>query len=299
MSAPEALINSLYRAGNIGTKDIQSILSTFQSIPKQVDEDIDIELNLYDTEVRDRIESHLINPGPGARNKTRDRDGGHGYFRKIPSQVNIYPLIHTINGTGTIISTGKKFTGGLQTDGTYYQSVGDKTRLNPTTEIGIVGWLKIPSGVTSGKIVSKSTQYNLEVTAANTISWNVNSKTPVTMTFPDDTWFHFGATYKSTASGQKIYDDAVLADSDSETGSITTSSNDLGILANSNGSTKLGANSIIAHLTMLSKEPNASWITDHKNGILNTETYTEIFTIPFVAHDRPKSDCSVGRCKIS
>lgn len=300
MSAPESLINQLYRAGNLSSKEIQSIITSFQSIPKQVDEDVDIELNVYAPEIRERIQNAVINPGGlNPSNQTRDRVGENSYIREIPSQVNVYPLIHTENGTSTFLTTGKKFSGGLQTDGSYYQSIPSATRLNPTTEIGIVGWLRIPSGVNTGKILNKSTQYNLEITSANTLSFNVNSKTPVDLTFVDDVWFHFACTYASSSSGQKIYKDAVLQDSDSETGIITTSSNSLGILGNSNGTNKLGANSVIAHLTMLNGEPDNTWITNHMNGILDTNAETEITTIPFVAHGQPKPDASVGLCQVN
>ena len=298
MSAPEALINSLYRSGNLSGKDIQSIISSFQAIPKQVDEDVDIELNIYDPETRDRFESHVINPGE-ILNIARDRHAANSYIRELPSVVNVYPLTHAENGTGTFIRTGKRFTGGFQTDGTYYQSVSDSNRLNPTGNIGIVGSLRIPSGITSGKILNKSTQYNIEITSANTLSFNVNSKTPVSLTFVDDIWFHFGCTYKSTASGQKIYLDGVLADSDSETGAINSTSNSLGIMANSNGTTKLGADSVIAHFTMVNGEPDSTWIANHRDGVLDTNQHTEITTIPFVAHGQPKPDASVGRCQIN
>lgn len=300
MSVPESLINSLYRASNISRADIQSIITSFQSQPKQVDEDIDIELNIYDTETRDRIVTGLVNPGGNnPSNQPKLRADGLTYIREIPSQVNVYPLQHTKNGTGNIITTGRQFEGGWQTTGSYYQSIANATRLNPTTNIGIVGWLRIPSGATSGKIVFKDTQYNLEISAANTLSFNVNSKTPVTATFTDDTWFHFAATYASAASGQKIYINGSLIDSDAETGSISTSSNNLGIFGSPSGTTLTPSNTVIAHLSILAGEPSSIWVTNHYNGILDTNAETEITTIPFVAHDNPKPDASVGRCQIN
>lgn len=299
MSAPEALINSLYRSGNLTTKDIQSIISSIQAEPKQIDEDVDIELNMLDDETRNRIETHVVNPGGGFQTYARNRSGENSYIREIPTTVNIYPLTHVENGTGSFILSDKKFSGGFQTDGTYYQSIVDKTRLNPTETLGVIGWLKIPSGITSGKILNKSTQYNIEITSANTLSFNVNSKTPVELVFSDDTWFHFACTYKSTLSGQKIYKNSVLVDSDSDTGNIISTSNSLGILANSNGTSKLGNNCVIAHLTMLNGEPDNTWITNHYNGILDTNIHAEIMTIPFVAHGRPLPDASVGRCQIN
>ena len=269
MSVPESLINSLYRASNISRADIQSIITSFQSQPKQVDEDIDIELNIYDTETRDRIVTGLVNPGGNnPSNQPKLRADGLTYIREIPSQVNVYPLQHTKNGTGNIITTGRQFEGGWQTTGSYYQSIANATRLNPTTNIGIVGWLRIPSGATSGKIVFKDTQYNLEISAANTLSFNVNSKTPVTATFTDDTWFHFAATYASTASGQKIYINGVLmASNPVDSNYIGTSSGTR--IGNEVCCSNSGFPGLIDEVRVFSKIP-------HDSFILNNYKYSEI-----------------------
>ena len=299
MSAPESLINALYRAGNLQGKDIQALISSFQAVPKQVDEDIDIELNILDPETRERIVSAVINPGgTGSLTETRDRNGENSYIREIPQQVNVYPLIHTENGTGSFILTDKKFGGGIQTNGSYYQSVPNQTRLNPTTDFGAVGWLYVPSGITSGKVIFKNTQYDLNISAANTLSFHVNSKSPVVATFTNDVWFHFAVTY-NTSGGQEIYIDGVSIDSDSETGSITTSSSNLGIFGTPSGTTLLGSGCRLSWLSILSGNLSPSWITNHTNGVLDTNSETEITTIPFVAHGQPKPDCSVGRCQVN
>lgn len=296
MSSPEALINKLHR-GNYSETLIQQILTSFQAVPKLVDTDVDDILILDAPETRERIVSYQVNPGSFV-DINRDRADGMTYIRQIPSIVNVYPLQHTKNGTGSILTTGRKFEGGWATDGSYYQSIASASRLNPTTNIGIVGWLRIPSGTTSGKIVFKSTQYNLEISAANTISFNVNSKTPVNGTFISDTWFHVACTYHSS-NGQKIYINKVLTDSDSEVGSINSSSNDLGIYGTPAGATLLPSNAVLAHLSIVNAEFTSGWITNHYNGILDTQTNQEILTVPFVAHDNPKPDCSVGRCQVN
>ncbi len=296
MSSPEAIINKLHR-GNYSETLLQQILTSFQAVPKLVDTDVDDILILDAPETRERVVTNRVNPGSFI-DINRDRVNGMDYIRQIPSIVNVYPLLHTKNGTGTMLGTGRKFQGGWTTDGSYYQSIASASRLNPTTNIGIVGWLRIPSGTTSGKIVFKSTQYNLEISAANTISFNVNSKTPVNGTFTSDTWFHIACTYHST-NGQKLYINKVLVDSDSDNGTINSSSNDLGLFGTPSGTILLPNNSVIAHLSILNGEPSSSWITDHYNGILDTQANQEILTIPFVAHDNPKPDCSVGRCQVN
>lgn len=298
MSVPESLINQLYKAGNLTTKDIQSIITSFQSFPKQVDEDVDLELIIHDNEIRERVQTALINPGGQILSKTRDRADGMTYIREIPTTVNVYPLEHSYNGTGSIVTTGRQFEGGWETDGTYYQSVSNASRLNPTTDLGIVGWLYVPTGITSGKIVFKDTQYDLNISAANTLSFHVNSNTPVTATFTNDTWFHFAVTY-NTSNGQNIYINGTSINSDATTGNITTSSNNLGIFATPSGGTLVGSGTRIAHLSILDGDLSPSWIGNHRDGVLDTNAETEITTIPFVAHDRPKPDASVGRCQVN
>lgn len=295
-SSPEALMNKLHR-GNFSESLLQEILTSFQAVPKLVDEDIDNILIIDAPEIRERVQTNLINPGQ-LLTKNRDRADGLTYIREIPTTVNVYPLEHSFNGNGNIVTTGRIFEGGWETDGTYYQNISDATRLNPTTDIGIIGWLYVPTGITSGKIVYKNTQYDLNISAANTLSFHINSNTPVTASFTNDIWFHFAATY-NTSNGQKIYINNVEIDNDATSGSITTSSNDVGIFGTDSGTVLLGNGSRLAWLSILAGDLSTSWIDNHFNGILDTNAETEITTIPFVAHDRPKPDCSVGLCQVN
>lgn len=300
MSAPEGLINSLYRAGNIGMKDIQAILTSFQAVPKRIDSDTDLELIVFDTEVRERIQTAVLNPGDtNPLSETARRDANNSYIREIPTQVTVYPGIHSEFGSNSFILTDKKFGGGMMTDGTYYQTVASSARFNPTTELTICGWLRMPVTVSDGFIVYKNSQYIVNVTGATTLSFKIGTKTALTLTFTPGVWFHFAATYKSTGSGQKLYKDSILVDSDSETGAIPTSSNVLALFGDGLAG-NLASNGVVASwISILSKEASSSWITDHFNGILDTNAVTEIVTIPFVAHALPKPDCSTGLCQIN
>ena len=312
MSAPESIINSLWRAGNLSTKDIQSIVSSFQALPKQIDEDVDIELNMYDPETRDRIESHVINPGPTTypQAQTRNRNGSAGYIRNLPTTVNIFPSVHTQNGTINMLTDDLKFGGGAAFTSGAYTTLTDNTRFNPTDELTLGGWYKfkqVESGDSFGHIIGKDSQYGLFVLSE---SFGVNkvysqvtigsvNKQTSPYEFTPDTWIHIMATWKSP--NLKFYVDGVLDDTlGSATGVLDTTSNMFSLGANHAGFIPVKTGTVFGPQVALHKEASAAWILDHYNGILDTSgTNVEIVTYPMVAHVRPMPDASVGRCIVT
>lgn len=229
------------------------------------------------------------------------------YIRIPPYTVTPSPLVDTVTDTGILYSSGingltadfgKKFGGGAKFDGSSYIVISDDSSLNVTDKISLLGWLYIPAGATSGDIVKKNNQYHLYISAANTLAFRVYSggawKTPVTMSFTSDTLFHFAATYKSTSSGQKIYKNTVSQATDSETGAIATSTNPCGIANDGAGGSILPANCRLAWISAHHYELSQSDINSHFAGVLNTRTWTEIFTYPFVVSAKYESDMQPG-----
>jgi hypothetical protein len=229
------------------------------------------------------------------------------YHRIPPYTVTPSPLVDTVTDTGILFSSGivgtspdfgKKFGGGAKFDGSSYIIVNDDSSLNVTDKISIVGWLFIPAGASSCDIIKKNNQYHLYISAANTLSWRVYSggawKTPVSLTFSSDTIFHVAATYKSSASGQKIYKNSVSQATDSETGAIATSTNPLGIGNNGAGGTIIPANTRMAWLSILHDEMSQTKINNHLAGVLNTRDSPEIVTYPFTVSAKYESDMQPG-----
>ena len=227
-----------------------------------------------------------------------------GYIRQPPEIVVPCPLVETLTDTGISFSTGingdfsKKFGGGAKFNGSSYITIGDHSILNRTDKISITGWIYSPSGISSGDIIKKNNQYQLYISASNTLAWRIHSggawKTPVTMSLTPDSWNHFAVTYKSTSSGQKIYKNAVLANSDSETGAIATSSNTLGIANDGAGSSALPANTRLAWLSLLYSEFVLSDVEKHYGGFLDTRNHTEIVTYPFTVNAKYETDMHPG-----
>lgn len=207
--------------------------------------------------------------------------------RRAPvAPLSSHPLIYTITGTESAPANNTKFGGRGDFNGSSYITITTDALLNPTAEITIALWIYSPATSADGIIVAKNNQYELKFTSANGISWRTYSggawRTARTTTFTPNTWTHIVATYKSTASGQKLYKDNVLVSSDALTGALGTSTNNLGIGSSPGTSTVINGTRF-AILSMLSSEANTTWIANHFGGYLDMKTYGEITTIPFFA----------------
>jgi len=302
MSSPESLMNKLHR-GNFSEALLQEILTSFQAVPKLVDEDIDDILIVDAPETRDRIQTTVINPGGVAElTETRDRHGALGYIRKLPSQVNVYPATHTTTGTFTFLTTDKQFTGGAEFDGSTYISIPNTTRFTPNQELSVIGWLNLPASSGTHQIIHKSTSYIVRIISSNRLQFLIRrsgSWSTRTTTYTPDTWFHFACTYSGTEGN--IYIDGSVADTNTfSNDTINPGSGNVGIGATATGVGKIMNGAKIAHLSMINNAVSSSWVTDHMNGILDTSgTNIEITTIPFVAHENPLPDASVGKCQVN
>lgn len=222
--------------------------------------------------------------------QTRSRFYGY-VIRLPPVSVSSYPLTHTTLGTLSFPATGTKW-GGRVSLGSGNIKITDHSSLSPTTELTLVGWIYSPTPGADGIVIQKNNQYELKLTTGLSLQFRIYSsgawKTAVTYTIPANTWTHFACTYKSTSSGQKLYINGSSVSTDSSTGSIATSSNDVGIGGDSSGSSRMATNSRLSYIQMLSKEASSTWISNHYNGLVDMRTYTEMTTIPFFGDETPQ-----------
>jgi hypothetical protein len=290
----------------IANYSVETITKILQILKKESIPEIRDELKKVSIFKNREYDVHDTNgPKPSnlpAKNEYLDLLHIFPYTRMVPQIPFPCPLIETITGTGFTFNTAmhfsKKYGGGVQLNGSSYVTVANDPILNVTDEIGIALWLYSPATSNDRVILAKNNQYEIKLTSGNGISWRVYSggawKTARTTTFTSNTWTHIAATYKSTGSGQKLYKNASLASSDSETGAIGTSSNALGIMHNGSGSNILLNNTRLAHLSLLHKELTSGWITDHYNGKLDTRAAPEIVTYPFTVSQRYETDMHPG-----
>lgn len=233
------------------------------------------------------------------KNERRHRET-HTMLRRKPSLVKSYPLSHSTTNGISFSAKGGKLAGNAIFSGTSFITVQNHARLNPTAELTIALWIKPAAATADGIIVRKNNQYELKLQNPNQIAFRIFSggawKTPLVYTYTPNIWVHITATYKSTASGQKLFVNGSLSSSDSEIGAINTTTNALHI--GGDGTSNLPNNTALAWLTILSKEVSTAWITDfHANNIISTAGgNTEITTIPFVGDERPRPDATSGLC---
>lgn len=61
---------------------------------------------------------------------------------------------------------------------------------------------------------------------------------------------------------------------------------------------KVKNGSRMAWISVLNKEVDSTWVTDHNNGILDTSgTNTEITTVSFIGNSDPTPDATSGLCR--
>jgi hypothetical protein len=299
MSA-EDIPNQLHRNPYLDHNDIAAILTQMQGIPVKVEDSFSTELQIYSPIIRVRSNTYIV--GVDVSKTTPRGRWTETMRRKIPLSPNAYPLTHTKFGTISYPYKPKgstKFGGIGQTDGTYYQTIADHARLNPTLKITVTGFLNLPAISADGIIVKKDLQYELKVISGNKLSWRTYSggawRAALEYTFTINTWFEFAVTYDSTV-GHKIIINGVEQATDAVTGALNTTTNVLGLFAESAGTNKLPNLSKFAWITMLQNTVDTTWSSDHSNGLLDTKDKTEITTMPFVGDDDPRPDATAGLC---
>lgn len=292
----------MYNAANISRKQIQSIVTSFQSVPTQVDEDVDIELNVFCPATRERVVSAVINPGPLAADiaQTRDRQDEISYINRIPEQVKIYPGNHTTTGAITFPLSGRKFSGAGLFNGSSFITIDDAARFKPTDKISFGGWFYIPDnpGVSGYSLMGKDLSYGMAITDTSIQSAVYIGGVPKGVIFPFstwDTWVHIWNVFDG--STLETYVNKFGVDT-AAVGAMDTNTNDLLIGSGFAGTVDNGV--MMSHVSVIHEAVSLAWVTDHYNGILDTDgTNEEITTIPFVAHERPITNCSVGHCQIN
>lgn len=318
MSA-EDIQTILHMSPTITSEEVARIFTMLQGFREPLDEEFFIEFGIQSDETRLKSETHTIQGPDITKPQTRTLLATRlntVIIRKIAQPVNFYPLIHTENSFSGITFPAKdtKYGGRIEYDGTGYITVADATRLKPTDKISIIGWLYIPTNDSAlHTFIRKGvtdTTYILRILATNDLQARIrtdngggtNYKITVTAgNFPLNTWFHFTMTWKGTPENRlRFYIDKVQQGADITTaGALLNNTQSLGIGANFDGLIKVLANTRMAWLSILHDELTQAQITDHFDGILDTNAYQEILTIPFTGNAKPQPEASFGIAKVN
>jgi hypothetical protein len=277
------------RSRNADRDDINKLLGLITPIAFAPPEEGGVqERIILDYSARKRTQSVSAGVLDVTHNQTRNY-GSFQYRRQIPSTVNSYTLTHvTTNSFTPVKTTLSKFGAGCHGAGTGYVTVGNHSKLDLTTEITISTWLYPKASSGNAIILQKNGAYSLRIVNTNTIEFFINSKTPVTYTYTGDidTWIHIFATYKSTSSGQKLYINNSLQSSDSESGAITTNTNDLKIAGD--GSSNLVSGTVLAYTYLIGNEIDSTRRTNIYDGLYDAiGTFSEIVAVNFIGDERP------------
>lgn len=293
-------VSRLRSGTGINREEVNKILNALQELNPKSERDALKEFIAFGPMVRLRTTTITTGAANITNTDTRDRVIPR-MTRKKPTTVKSYPLVHTTSGTISWQVSGHKLGGNGIMSGSSYITVTDHSRLNITDEITIALWLKPAAASGDGLILSKNNQFQLKLQATNTLAFRIYSsgawKTALTYSYTPGMWIHVVASYKSSSSGQKLYINGSLVASDSETGAIATSANDLKI--GGDGTSNCPANTAFSWLTFLNEEVTSGWVTNvYTNSLIDTSsTNTEILTIPFVGDENPKPNATSGLCR--
>jgi hypothetical protein len=282
-------------------KDINRILSLIHDITAQEPEDEGLQERIcISSNVKLRTSTFEIGKQDLQNTDIRYKET-FLWTRKKPVTLSTYDLVHTTTGTGFTYPVSDTWDGArVLTDGTSYITIDDHVDFDFTDEVTIAMKVSLPASGGGFVLCEKVNEYRLRVTDTNTLEFAIYTggsyQTPVTYAYTPDTDFSIVATYKSTASGQKLYIDGVLSDSDSITGAINNSTGNFCLMATAGGTNKALTGTYMGRFSLLNKEVSTGWITDyHTNSRLDTsDGNTEITTIPFVGNDSANPNQTVG-----
>lgn len=297
------ITNFVRRSGSADRDDINKLLSMVSNFFFADPEEGALKERIaFSPEIRKRTTSVTTGYPNVIETETRTRQGKTGYNRQIPTTVTAYDLTHTTTNTITCPRSSMKFGGGGHGSGTGYITVTDHANLTSNT-LTFAMWIYPKAVSTTGLILSKNNEYQLKVDSGDVLTWRTYSsgawRTGLTydLTSSIDTWVSVIATYNS-ASGHVLYINNVSVGTDSDSGSITGTSNDLKILGD--GTSNLPSGFKVAWLVMTDAVQDSTWRGNyHTNQLLDFETDTNITIIPFVGNENPEPLATAGLCKAS
>ena len=296
-------LNDFIKPSDYGAvrKDINRILSLIHDITAQEPEDEGLQERIC---ISSGVKLRTTTVTVGAANVNNTDTLYKENFlwkRKKPSSVYTYDLIQATTGSGLTFPVSTTWDGArVDNDGTSYITITDHVKFDFTDEVGISMKVILPASAGGFVLCEKVNEYRLRVTDTNTLEFAIYTggayQTPVTYTYTPDTAFTIVATYKSSASGQKLYIDGSLSDSDSITGAINNSTGDLCIMATAGGTNIAKANTSMAYFGLFNSELSSTWATDFNTNSLydSSDGFDEIITINFMGNEDATPDAEIG-----
>lgn len=213
------------------------------------------------------------------------------YTRYPPAAgtVRSYDLVHTTVGTiplDAFDASTIKFGAACEFDGAFNFKIDSHAWFNVTNKIAIGGWIR-PKAFTGAEqvIFIKDQQYKIVINAsANTIEASVYISgawgNAVTYNYTPDTWIDIWMDWDGTTL--ELWVGGSLVDSESRSGSLNTTSNDVGIAGTPAGGSRVASGTLMAWWSIVNESvANVSnWLTRHLAGELRTSQALEITTMP-------------------
>lgn len=295
------ITNFVRRGGNANRDDINKLLSMVSNFFFADPEEGAIKERIaFSPLIRKRTTSVTTGEPTELITEDRTRQVKVGYNRYVPSSVYTYDLTHTTTNTISVPRSNMKFGGGADGLGTGYITIDDHANLTSNT-FTIAFWMYPKTVSSDGLIISKDNEYQVKVENSNTLRFRTYSggawRTGLTYTLVPNSWVSVIVTYDSSV-GHSLYINNSIIGSDSTTGSITGTSNNVKILGD--GTSNLPTGFKIAWLSMSSAVESSTWRGNyHTDQLLNFDINTSITIIPFVGDESPEPLATAGLFKAS
>lgn len=235
--------------------------------------------------------------------------GSSGYSKIQELPFHSDPLIYDFTNASGIShhqpdqNVGTRFGGAAITNGSSNMMIEDHPSLDFTDEFTMVCWayLKIGTGQ-QGFIFDKSgpNQISLDRLSNDRLEFIIELDTIKFLFSPvapsSDGWHHIVVTSKS--GEQKLYLDNVLVDSDSATGTFTSTA-DFHIFSTQGGSTPLQSGEGLAWLSIFAKFVDSAWVDKDFNGVRDLRGIDELICFPFMNNLKPEPPMTSGIFKSS
>ncbi|UVF62229.1 hypothetical protein [Nitrososphaeria virus YSH_1032793] len=283
-------------SSSLGLEEFVKLQTRIQKMNPKVNDDFTIDWLIVSPLID--IHNITLNVGDADLNHEETHYGVDpvGYFRRIPSAVRAYDLIHNnSNAIGITFpnptSEATKFHALAKTNGSSYQIISDHSYFD-VSNLVIALWLKLPA--TSGgdgiqTIIEKTGSFLIQIDAHATASNQIrcrsivsSSNKDVTFTYTPDTLFCLIVKINSTSV--EAFVNNVSQGSISTGGVYDPTSNNVGIFGTPSGTQLMKSGCCLAWLTLGDKNVDSTWRTNFQAGILDYETSSseEITTIPYM-----------------
>ncbi len=233
------------------------------------------------------------------------------YQKRISLPVHTDPLIYDFsNASGLTFASpysgiGARFGGGAISDGSSLIKINSHPSLEITDELTIALWVYLkPSTLTSDEVIIEKNldedfilYFNFSTSTITILYRMGGTLRAFNINVIVDGWYHVVITLKS--GEQHFYLNGALEISSSNTGILSISNTDIGIMATTFNTNHLKTGQAISWLSVIHGFVGPTWAANDFLGLRDLTGLDELICLPFVQSLSPQPSATAGICLAS